>query len=237
MSIQKNINDLLDKNFENNDFLPKKLMLEDIDEGVYQYIKSLNITMANPDDNQVVVPVIFLTQERWAEYKLNWKSLTDEGGEEINLPFMTIRRTSVKPGEHPLKRTIPIKKRFTFVKVANFDGILKGYDIYRIPQPPRIDTQYELRFFTRYMQDVNTSYEKVIADGFSDGQGYMKINGHDIPLMLGSPTEDNTVDDVSADRKFQIVFPLDVYGKIVDPSKFEKVKAVTKIKITINELK
>ena len=155
---------------------------------------------------------------------------------EINLPFMSIRRNSVKPGEHPIKRTIPIKKRFTFVKVANFDGILKGYDIYRIPQPPRIDTQYELRFFTRYMQDVNTSYEKVIADGFSDGQGYMKINGHDIPLMLGAPSEDNTVDDVSADRKFQIIFPLDVYGKIVDPSKFEKVKAVTKIKISINEL-
>lgn len=235
MSIQKNINNLLDKNFENNDYLPKKLMLEDIDDGVFQYIKSLNITMADPDDNQVVVPVIFLTQERWAEFKMNWKSLTDESGEEINLPFMSVRRISVKPGEHPLKRTIPVKKRFTFVKVANFDGILKGYDIYRIPQPPRVDAQYELRFFTRYMQDVNVSYEKIIADGFSDGQGYMKINGHDIPLMLGSPTEDNTVDDVSADRKFQILFPLEVFGKIVDPSKFEKVKAITKVRISINE--
>jgi hypothetical protein len=236
MSIQKNINNLLDKNFENNDFLPKKLFIEDIDGGVLDYVKSLNITLANSDDNPIKVPVIFLSQERWAEFKMNWQSLTDESGEEINLPFMTISRISVKPGEHPLKRTIPVKKRFTFVKVANFDGILKGFDIYRIPQPPRIDIQYELRFFSRYMQDVNVSYEKVIAEGFSDGQGYMKINGYDIPLMLGTPSEENTMDDISADRKFQIVFPLEAYAKIVDPSKFEKVKTVTKVKISINEL-
>lgn len=235
MSIQKNINNLLDSNFENSDFLPKKLFIEDIDGGTLDYIKSLNITLTNSDDIPVPVPVIFLSQERWAEFKINWKALTDESGEEINLPFMTISRISVKPGEHPIKRTIPVKKRFTFVKVPNFDGVLKGFDIYRIPQPPRIDITYELRFFSRYVQDVNVSYEKMIADGFSDGQGYMKINGYDIPLMLNAPSEENTIDDISADRKFQIVFPLETNAKIVDPSKFEKVKTVTKVKISINE--
>lgn len=235
MSIQKNINNLLDKNFENNDYLPKKLFLEDLDGGVMRHIKELDLTIANPDDVMVKVPVIFLTQERWAEFKMNWKYLTDESGTEINMPFMTIRRTNVKQGEHPLKRTIPKKKKFTFAKVPIFDGTLKGYDLYKIPQPPRVDIQYELRFFTHYMQDTNKSYEKMIADGFSDGQGYMKINGYDIPLMLGEPSEDNTVDDINADRRFQIIYPLSVHGKIVDPANFQKVKAVTKIQINITE--
>lgn len=235
MSTQSNINNLLNENFENNDYLPKKLLLEDIDGGVFDFIKSLNLSLTDPDNKIIQVPVIFLTQERWAEFKMNWKSLTDEGGEEINMPFLTLRRISVKPGEHPLKRTIPVKKKFTFIKVPVFDGITKGVEIYKIPQPPRVDMEFELRFFTHYMEDVNKSYENVIADGFSDGQGYMKINGYDIPVMLGNPSEDNTIDDINSDRRFQIVYPLTVHGKIVDPMNFERIQTINRIKINITE--
>jgi len=236
MSIQKNINDLLNQSFENNDYLPKKLLLEDIDQGAVDYINSLNISVVNAEDRLAKVPLIFLNQERWAEFKMNWKFLKDESGEEINMPFMTIRRMGVKPGQNPLKRTIPKKKKFVFVKVPIFDGTLKGYDLYKIPQPPRVDVQYEVRFLTHYIQDTNTSYERMIMDGFSDGQGYMNINGYHIPLMLSDPSEDNTVDEITADRKFQIVFPLSVYGKLVDPTNFERVPTITKIKIDIKEL-
>ena len=235
MSVQNNINNLLDENYKNNDYLPKKLLLEDLDSGVFEYIKSLNITVTNSQEKAMAVPIIFLVQERWAEFKNNWKSLTDESGEEISLPFMTLRRLSVKPGQNPLKRTIPVKKKFTFVKVPIFDGNVKGFELYKIPQPPRVDIQYELRFFTHYMTDTNRSYEKMIADGFSDGQGYMKINGYNVPLMLDDPSEDNTVDDINSDRKFQIIFPLKVFGKLVDPINFEKIKTITKIQINISE--
>lgn len=236
MSIQKNINDLLDQSFENNGYLPKKLLLEDIDQGVVDYINSLNISVVNADDALSKVPVIYLSQERWAEFKMNWQFLKDESGEEINMPFIAIKRTSVKPGQNPLKRTIPKKKNFTFVKVPIFDGTLKGYDLFKIPQPPRVDVQYELRFLTHYVEDTNTSYQRMIMDGFSDGQGYMNINGHHVPLMLSDPTEENTIDDIASDRKYQIVFPLTVFGKLVDPINFERVPTITKIKIDIREL-
>jgi hypothetical protein len=235
MSVQKYINNLLDENFKNNDYLPKKLLLEDIDAGVFEYIKSLNLSLTDPDDKMIQVPVIFLAQERWAEFKLNWKNLKDESGEEINMPFLTLRRMHVKPGENPLKRTIPVKKKFNFIKVPIIEGNLMNYELYKIPQPPRVDVQYEMRFFTHYMQDTNKSYETMIADGFSDGQGYMKINGYDIPLMLEDPSEENTTDDIAADRKYQIIFPLKVYGKLVDPTNFERVKTVNKIMINISE--
>ena len=214
MSIQKNINNLLDSGFENNDYLPKKLLLEDIDQGVVDYINSLNISVVNAEETLSKVPLIFLNQERWAEFKMNWKFLKDESGEEINMPFMVIRRTSVKPGQNPLKRTIPKKKKFVFVKVPLFDGTLKGYDLYKVPQPPRVDVQYEVRFITHYFQDTNVSYQRMIMDGFSDGQGYMIINGYQIPLMLNEPSEDNSMDDISSDRKFQIIFPLN-HRKII----------------------
>jgi hypothetical protein len=236
MSIQKNINDLLDQSFENNGYLPKKLLLEDIDQGVVDYVNSLNISVVNAEDTLSKVPVIYLSQERWAEFKMNWQFLKDESGEEINMPFIAIKRTSVKPGQNPLKRTIPKKKNFTFVKVPIFDGTLKGYDLYKIPQPPRVDVMYELRFLTHYVQDANISYERMIMDGFSDGQGYMNINGHHVPLMLSDPTEENTIDDIASDRKYQIMFPLSVFGKLVDPINFERVPTITKIKIDIREL-
>lgn len=235
MSSQKNINNLLDKSFENNNYLPKKLLLEDIDQGVVDYINSLNISVVNAEDTLAKVPLIYLNQERWAEFKMNWKNLKDESGEELNMPFMVIKRTSVKPGQHPVKRTIPKKKKFVFVKVPIIDGTLKGYDLYKVPQPARIDVQYELRFLTHYIQDTNVSYERMIMDGFSDGQGYMNINGYNIPLMLEDPSEENTVDEIAADRKFQILFPLSVYGKLVDPINFERVPTITKIKIDITE--
>lgn len=235
MSVQKNINNNLNDSFKNTNYLPQKLLLEDIDRGMRDYIVDLGITVEDADGKDIKVPVIFLTQERWAEFKMNWKFLKDESGEEIRMPFMTIRRKSVKRGTAPLKRTIPKKLRFTYIKVPSTDGVLGGYELYKIPQPTWVDADYELRFVTHYMQDVNISYEKMLEEGFSDGQGYMKINGYNIPAVLGDPSEENTVDNIESDRYFQLVYPLTVYSRIVDPTKFERVQTITKISIEIQE--
>jgi hypothetical protein len=235
MSIQKNINDNLDDSFKNNNYLPQKLLLEDVDRGMRDFIYDLNITVEDAEGKDIRVPVIFLTQERWAEFKMNWKYLKDESGEEIRMPFMTMRRKSVKKGTAPLRRTVPKKLKFNYVKVPSTDGVLGGYEIFKIPQPTWVDVEYELRFLTHYMQDVNISYEKMLEEGFSDGQGYMKINGYNVPAILGDPSEDNTVDSIDSDRFFQLVYPLTVHSRIVDPKKFERVQTITKISIQIRE--
>ena len=153
MSIQRNINKRLDENYKNTNYLPQKLLLEDVDGGMRDFIVDIGITVKDAKDKTSKVPVIFLTQERWAEFKMNWKFLKDESGEET----------------------------------------------------------------------------------YSDGQGYMKINGYDIPSVLGDPSEDNTVDSIDADRYFQLVYPLTVHSRIVDPNKFERVQTITKISIEIQE--
>lgn len=235
MSIQKNINNLLDENFKNSNLLPQRLMLEDISEGVMDFIKVLNLKLEDEDSNSKLVPIVYLTQERWAEYKKNWSFLTEENNEEAVMPFMALIRNSVKQGTSPLKRTIPKKKKFTFYKIPIFDGTVKGFEIIKIPQPVWVDVDYELRFLSHYLQDVDKFYETVLMKGFSDLQGYVKINGYDIPITMGDPSEENTVDDITSDRRYQIVVPLKVNARLVDPTKFEKAKTVSRISISITE--
>lgn len=236
MSITRNINNFLNQSFRNFDYLPQRLLLEDMDDGMLSFLRSLEISVIDERSNNRAVPVIFLTQERWAEFRNNFKYLRDEAGQEITMPFMTLRRKSVKPGENPLKRsTIPKKKKFTYLRVPNFDGVVKGYDIYKVPQPPRVDIEYELRFFSHYMEDTNVYYEEIIANTFSDKEAYININGYPLFSEMSDPSEENTVDDIEADRRFSVVVPMTLHGKIVDPRLWEKVQAINKIRIDISE--
>ena len=112
----QNINKNLNQEFENTNFLPQKLLLEDIDQAVYDFLKNFHLSMDIEDGTKKEVPIIYLTQEKWAEFQKNWKALRNENNEEIGYPFMTLRRKSVKKGTLPTRYTIPNKKKFTFVK-------------------------------------------------------------------------------------------------------------------------
>jgi hypothetical protein len=235
MAVNDNIGKMLDGDFENFNYLPQKLFLEDLDQGIKDYIDSLEISMVNENGLLQKVPIVWLAQELWAERKMNWKEMRNELGEEITRPFMTIYRNSAVPGTSPLKRTIPKKMTFRYVKVPTFDGTLKGYDLYKIPQPVYVDTSYTLSLFTHYMVDVNVFYEMILAEGYSDGQGYMKINGYNISSKLGGDPSENNKTDIAQEKIYRIDIPLLVQGKIVDPTKFEKVNTVTKVLIKISE--
>ncbi len=144
-------------------------------------------------------------------------------------------RKGIKPGESPLKRTIPVRKKFTWLKVPTFDGTLKGYFLYKIPQPTYIDLEYEMCLYSHYMVDVNIFYKKILADAYSDGQGYMNINGYPICSKIGIPSEQNNVNDINSEKIYKIVIPITVNGKLIDPTQFEKVNTITKIMIKISE--
>lgn len=234
MAINDNIGRALDSNFENFNFLPQKLELEDLDQGIKNFISDLEISMVNENGILAKVPIIWLAQELWAERKLNWKEMRSEFGEEITRPFMTMVRTSVAPGTSPLKRTIPKKMTFRYVKVPIFDGTLKGYELYKIPQPTWVDSNYTLSLYTHYMVDVNIFYQMVLSEGYSSGQGYMKINGYDISSKISDPSENNKT-DIAEEKIYRIDIPITVNGKLVDPTKFEKVNTINKVIIKISE--
>lgn len=232
--VQNNVNDFLNNQFQNHDYLPQKLSIEDMDVFVLNFFRDLNLTIADENNNMLPVSVIPFNQERWAEFKINWKHYRDEAGKEITMPFMTIKRVGVKPGQNPLKRTTIPERNFTFIKVPVIAGNLKSYDIYQIPQPARVDISYELRFFSHYMQDTNSSYEQMLSSVFRSGYKYINMNGHWISIELLETSEDNTVDDITADRRFQIIYNLVLHGKIVT-GEFIKKPAITKINLNLKE--
>lgn len=236
MSILNNIGKNLDSQFENHAFLPNKLELVDLDKGVSDFIKKINITAMDETGNSRAIPVVFNSQELWAERRMNWKSMRSEYGEELTRPFLVLTRTSVKKGTSPLKRTIPVKKKFTWIKVPTFDGTLKGYVLYKIPQPTYVDVSYELVLVTAYIDDTNRYYSEMIRDAYSDGQGYMNINGYPIASVIEDPSETRE-EDLASEKIYEVTFPIIVHGKLVDPTKFEKVNTITKIQIKISEKK
>jgi hypothetical protein len=236
MGILDNIGKNLDENFENYAFLPQRIGFLDIDKGIYEFIKGLNLSIS--DENGILrsVPVIFNSQELWAERRMNWKAMRNENGEEITRPFMVISRVGAEQGTSPLKFTIPNKKKFTFVKVPKTDGTLKGYDLYKIPQPTYVDIKYELVFVTTYVVDANEYYEKIFRDGFSNNQGYMNINGYWTSSRIDAPSESRQ-EEISSEKVYEITFPITVFGKLVDPTQFERVNTINKVQIKITEKK
>jgi len=235
MSISDNIGRNLDKQFENFNYLPQRIELDDMGMALKKSI--LDIGLSVPIETGMIkqVPVIHVMQELWAERKMNWGDMRNEQGEEVTRPFMTLYRLGVKPGTSPIKYTIPKKKKFRFVKVPKFDGTLKGFDIWKIPQPRYVDVLYELRMVTHYLQHVDDFYEAILRDGYSDGERYISVGGYNIATTAGEPSEENTVDDITQERVFEIVFPITIYGKLIDPTKFEKVNTINKISIKITE--
>jgi hypothetical protein len=236
MSISDNIGKDLDSEFENHAFLPQKLELEDMDKGIFTYLKSLNLTVQDETGNSRAVPIVYNTQELWAERRMNWKSMRSEYGEELTRPFLVLTRTAVKKGVSPLRRTIPVKKKFTFLKVPTFDGTLKGYVLYKIPQPVWVDTVYELVLVTTYVVDTNAFYESMLNNAYSNGQVYININGYPISSIIEDPSETRQ-EDLASEKVYEVTFPITVRGKLVDPTTFEKVNTINKIQIKISEKK
>ena len=226
---------LLDRNSENYNYIPQSLDLRDTGLSFLNFIKDLNFSLQYEDGSIRAVPVIFLSQELWAERKLNWKYMRNEQGQEVTRPFIVVARTGVKMGTSPLKRVIPEKKKFKYIKVPTFDGTSKGYALYKIPQPVYVDQMYDLMFVSHYMTDVNLFYEKIFRDVYSARQAYLKVNGYDIMSVLEDPTEDNDIDETKSEKIYQINFPIIIHGKLVNSADFEKVNTIKKISVKISE--
>jgi hypothetical protein len=235
MNPLKAIGKNLAKQFGNFNFLPQKLDLEDMGMGLKTFLEDQNFSLLFENGVVTRVPIIYISQELWAERKVNWKYMRSENGEEVSRPYIALSRKGVKKGSAPSKFTIPNKRKFTFVKVPVFDGTLKGYELYKIPQPVYTDIEFDVKFVTHYAEDVDSFYKMMFEQAYCNGQGYLKVNGYDIASKLGEPSENNTLDDINAERLYHISFPVTVLGKIIDPKDFERVNTIKKISLKISE--
>jgi hypothetical protein len=208
------------------EFKPRPVGIEDIDIHVRDWFKS-NDVVINSNGKETKLPILWLTQERWHEYKQNWKILDHEGNQNVKPPYITIRQKEITPSSN-IRYRIPGKK-FTTYKVPVKDGAGVTYDLYRVPQPIKIDIEYEFRFVSHYVEDKNYVNE-MMYKWFASRQSYIHV--HDtywMPLIMDGGADESVVDDANQERLMMTTYPITAQGFLLDEKEFEIVRGQSRI--------
>lgn len=204
-------------------YLPKGILHEDMDREFVQYMEDDISLVLNGEK----VPVIFLSIQRWAEFAKTWQ-FSDEY-KNITMPFITIiRKPDAQTGTNYAGTfNVPGKPTFTYMKIPTWDGNIKSYDIYKIPQPVSVDLNYEVRLFCTRMRDLNI-LNRLMLDSFSAGEKYIRVNGHPIPLMMDSIGDESSIQNLDEKRYYVQLFSIKMLGYLLDPKQFEVTPAISR---------
>lgn len=209
-------------------FLPRTILLEDIDQGTYDYVNEGNLKLILDGKH---VPSFYLDNDRWGEFSKTWK-FTDND-KNVLTPYITVRRTGKATGTRlgdPRYR-IPQPRKFRYLDVPILDAGEVIYLRFKMPEPTNVDLTYELSLFTKYRVDVNL-YDQQILKNFASRQGYLWIKGNPIPILLEGMEEANSIENIDGDRFFVAKYTLKTLGFIQDEKEFEIVKTLRKTKIS-----
>ena len=207
-------------------YFPRTIGFEDIDTAVYDWFNTRDIDIDNEK-----TPVFYLTHEKWGEFQKQWKYQDTDG--EVQMPYITIRRTSLAQGE-PTRGRIP-KRRFSTYKLPVYAETGTTYRHYRVPQPIRVKMSYEIRVLTHYISDINKINEELIRH-FASIQSYLDLDGHKMPMTIGSIGDESTGTKEPAEpRALQTLYSVDVSAYIIDEKEFEVVEGASNIIVLISE--
>jgi len=204
-------------------YLPKGILHEDMDRDFIDYVTNGIDLMLGGEK----VPVIFLSIQRWAEFAKTWQF--SDVNKNIKIPFVTIvRKPDPQVGTNYAGAfNIPGKPTFTYMKIPTWDGNIKSFDIYQIPQPVSIDLTYELRLFCNKMRDLN-KFNKKLLEAFSAGQKYLRINGHPIPLMLDSIGDESVISNLDERKYYVQLYTIKMLGYLLDEDEFKVTPAISR---------
>jgi hypothetical protein len=208
-------------------YLPRTILLEDLDYGVFEYTNNdIKIVIDGK-----IVPVIYLENERWAEFKKTWKLSTDSD-KNLLTPYITVRRTDKGVGTRlGTKYRIPQPRMFRYAQVPILDEGQIVYLLFKMPQPTNVDFTYEVALFTKYRVDIN-QYDEQILKKFASRQDYVFIKGNPMPLLFEGMSEANPIENIDGDRFFVSKYTLKILGFIQDEKEFQIVKTSRKPMLT-----
>jgi len=216
--------DLLNEIIENDTFLPKSIMHEDLDGGVLDFF-SKNIEVVIGGDKIPFIDKIITTQN-WAQFTETWEIQNLDNN--VSVPFMTIvRDPSVKYGTNPSTQyTIPDRRDFYYATVPRWDGNRIGVDVYKIPQPIPVDINYQLFIVANRMRELNELNKKILQK-FSSRQAYTNIKGHYIPLIWEG-VSDSGQDSLEKRRYYVQRYDFLMMGFIIDEEEFDVSPGITR---------
>jgi hypothetical protein len=217
--------ELLDRIVDQDTNLPESILHEDLDMGMLDFVREKLLFSVNGNDVNFIDKI--LSTQRWAEMSANFAFVDKD--KNIKLPFITvIRNPQVEYGSNPsLLYTIPDRQQFFYRKVPTFDGNRLGADIYKIPQPVPIDLSFNITIVCNRMRELN-KFNKKMMQTFSSRQAYTTVNGHYIPIVLNSVTDESTISDNESRRYYQQTYTVQMQGFLIDEDEFEIQPAVSR---------
>ena len=221
--VAENMKDLI----TNKDtYLPKGVLHIDLDSGFKDFVTNELSLVLNGEK----VPVFMMGIQKWSEFSKTW-NYSDEY-KNIKIPFITIvRQPDTKPGTNPsLIYNIPQGKNYIYAEVPTWDGVRKGVDIYKIPQPIPVDIFYDIRIFTYRQKDLN-KFNLNILKKFQSRQAYTIVNGHYVPMILEDTNDSSNLNDLESKRFYTQIYTINLQGFILDPDDFEVTPAINRIMI------
>lgn len=210
---------------EDGTYLPKSLLHPDLDRGFLDFVKEdLKTVVAGK-----IIPTVnlIITTQNWAQFTETW-NFNDLNGNP-SPPFITVvRQPDVKYGSNPaVLWNIPNRKEFYYAAVPTWNGNIKGMDIYKIPQPVPVDITYNVKIICNRMRELN-ELNKNIIQTFASKQAYRKINGHYIPIVMNT-ISDESVMELEKRRYYIQNYEFTMLGFLLDPDEFEVAPAVSRV--------
>jgi len=222
--------EILDGIADKGTYLPRGVMEEDMDQSFVEFMnldEGLSISV-----DGAKIPVIFLTIQRWTEFSRTWQF--SDKYKNIELPFITIvRKPDIQQGQNQAGLwNIPGKQTYTYMKVPTWDGVRRGIDLYKVPQPTAVDLTYEVRLFTNKMKDLN-KFNGKIQRAFQSRQCYINVNGHPMPLHLETIGDESNIEDFENRRFYVQMFEMKLLGYILDEEDYEVVPTINRSVLTM----
>jgi len=205
---------------------PRSISFEDIDRAVFDWFNGRDLVI-----DGTTVPAFFLSPEKWAEFKKQWEYMDDN--HKVAFPYITIRRVGFSLAQQPIKGRIPGKKFSIFkMPVSTPSGPTMMH--YKVPQPIKVDLDYEVRVLTLYISDNNVINETILRH-FASLQAYLDIDKHYMPMLIESISDETETDNVEDERVQHNLYSIQVRGYIIDEDEFEEKLGVSDIIVNVDE--
>lgn len=211
----------------NTKFLPRTILLEDLDQALFDYVNE--DAMKLEIDNKSV-PTFYMDNDRWGEFSKTWKF--SDNDKNVPTPYITVRRIDKQPGTRlGTKYRVPQPRKFRYLDVPILDDGEIIYLRFKMPEPTNVDMIYEVALFTKYRVDVN-KYDEQVLKNFASRQEYVFIKGNPLPLLFEGFAEANPIENIDGDRFFVSKYAMKILGFIQDEKEFEITRTTRRPRIS-----
>jgi hypothetical protein len=211
----------------NTKFLPRTILLEDLDQSLFDYVNEDGMKLEI--DNKSV-PAFYMDNDRWGEFSKTWKF--SDNDKNVPTPYITVRRIDKQAGTRlGTKYRVPQPRKFRYMDVPILDDGEIIYLRFKMPEPTNVDMIYEVALFTKYRVDVN-KYDEQVLKNFASRQEYVFIKGNPLPLLFEGFAEANPIENIDGDRFFVSKYALKILGFIQDEKEFEITRTTRRPRIS-----